>query len=173
MRITRRLLLEFDEMRSQGGMIFEEEDTVTIYVPIVFNRAIQQIQKKYDIEPLLNFTINNFYPFRPPVVKYFDKYLQNIYRISLYDEFDELIKQSKVCLMCKKKDCNSCYCLCCSSLVCKNNWGPIKNLSDIINECKMYINIKCRLVERIHCKKVQTRYISEIPFKYLPIHNYL
>ena len=56
MRITNRLLLEFDEMRSQGGMIFEEEDKVTIYVPIVFNRAIQQIQK-HDIEPLLNFTI--------------------------------------------------------------------------------------------------------------------
>ena len=46
-------------------------------------------------------------------------------------------------------------------------------LSDIINECKMYINIKSRLVERIHCKKVQTRYIPEIPIKYLPIHNYL
>jgi hypothetical protein len=173
MRITRRLLLEFDEMRSQGGMIFEEDDKVTIYVPIVFNKAIQQIQKKYDIEPLLNFTICSMYPFRPPLVKYFDKHIQNIYRISLYKEFDELVKTSNSCILCNKNDCNRCYCLCCSTLVCKNNWVPLKNLSDIINECKKYINIKCRLVERIHCKKVQTRYIPEIPVKYLPIHNYL
>ena len=173
MRITRRLLLEFDEMRSQGGMIIEEEDKITIYIPIVFNRTIQQIQKKYDIEPLLNFTINNFYPFRPPIVKYFDKQIQNIYRISLYNEFDELIKTSKSCIICDKINCNTCYCLCCSTIVCKNNWGPFVKLSDIINECKKYINIKCRLVERIHCKKVQTRYIPQIPVKYLSIHNYL
>ena len=173
MRITRRLLMEIEEMRSEGGMIFEEEDKITIYVPIVFNRAIQKIQKKYEVEPLLNFKINKLYPFRPPIVKYFDKHIQNIYRILLHNEFDELVKTSKYCVMCKKTDCNSCYCLCCTTLVCKNNWGPLVKLSDVLHEFKKYIDIKCRLVERIHCRKVQTRYIPQIPVKYLPIHNYL
>lgn len=173
MRITRRLLMEFDEMRSEGGLIFEEEDKITIYVPIVFNRSIQQIQKKHDIEPLLNFTICCLYPFKPPVVKYFDKNIQNIYKISLDSEFDELIKSSSTCLMCDKINCNNCYCLCCSTYACKNNWGPLVKLSDIVKECKKYINIKCRLVERIHCKKVQSKFIPQIPIKYLPIHNYL
>lgn len=173
MRITRRIMLELDAMRSQGGLIFEEEDKITIYFPILFNKLLKKMRYEYNIIPMLNFTITSYYPFRPPVVKYLNKEIHSIYRISLDKEYDELIKNSDSCLICKKINCRGCYCMCCSTLVCKNNWGPLVKLLDVIDEFKNYINIKCRLIERIHCKKVQNRFLPQIPVEYLPIHNYL
>ena len=173
MRLTRRLLLELDEMRSQRGIIIQEEDTIIIYIPIVFPSFIREIKNKKKMVPFLNLTIDKQYPFRAPRVKYFDKDIQNIYKVSLQNELNELINNEVSCILCKKNSCNSCRCMCCSTITCKNNWDVLMKLIDIINEFKNFIEIKCRLIERIHCKKVQAKFISQIPIKYLPIHNYL
>ena len=63
--------------------------------------------------------------------------------------------------------------MCCSTITCKNNWGPFFKIKNIIEEFTRFIDIKKRLVERFHCKKIQTKYLPQIAPKYLPIHNYL
>ena len=173
MRITPRLLREIDDIRSKNGMIIEEEKSLTMYIPIKFNNPIQKIQNDNNISPLLNLTITELYPFKVPEVKYFDKDIRDIYKVHLQKELQELLEKNRVCILCKKNNCQGCYCMCCSTIICSNNWNPHMKLIDIINEFERFIDIKCRLIERIHCKKVQDKYLPQISLEYLPIYNYL
>ena len=173
MRMTKRLRQELNNLISCGAMIIYEEKSITIYFPIVFNKSIVKIQRKYNIEPLIIITLNDRYPFQAPKVKYFDKDIQQIYRTNFVDELNELTYQEGNCILCDKEKCSGCLCMCCSTIICRNNWYPQRKIIDIINECKKYINIKSRLIERIHCKKIQEKYLYQIPVNYLPIHNYL
>lgn len=173
MRYTKRLNSELKNLKSIGAYIIHEEEHITIYFQKIFNKTIKKIQDKKHIEPLLSIKIKDDYIFRGPIFKYFDKDIHSIYRISLCNEFIELLNSSNTCLLCNRVNCPGCSCMCCSTLVCKNNWGPTIRLTDVIDEFKKYIQIKCRLVERFHCKKIQNKYLYKIPTKYLPIHNYL
>tara|TARA_B100000513_G_scaffold183486_1_gene103573 strand:+ start:633 stop:1166 length:534 start_codon:yes stop_codon:yes gene_type:complete len=60
-------------------------------------------------------------------------------------------------------------CLCCSTLMCKHNWGPQKNLKDILEEILKTFNLKQRIVEYLHAKKIKDKYlIDDIPiFEYI------
>jgi len=173
MQHTPRLLFELEELRSLHGMIIEEEKAMTIYIPIEFDRSIVVKQQLLDIEPLITIKIDYLFPFSIPDVKYFDKDIQKIYKVHLVNELKELNESSKQCLICNKKHCIGCVCMCCSTIICRNNWNPQYKLVQIVEECKKFINIKCRLIERLHCKKIQHKFLKEIPIKYLPIHNYL
>ena len=59
-------------------------------------------------------------------------------------------------------------CLCCSSILCQGNWGPTLNMTDITNEIIELINFKIRIYKRYLCKKIQEKYLVD-----LPIHNYI
>tara|TARA_B100000767_G_scaffold254373_1_gene259712 strand:- start:6665 stop:7138 length:474 start_codon:yes stop_codon:yes gene_type:complete len=60
-------------------------------------------------------------------------------------------------------------CLCCSSLLCRNNWNVQISMKKIINEIIENIKIKQRLVEIIHSDKIIDKYFGF----YLPITEYL
>ena len=55
-------------------------------------------------------------------------------------------------------------CLCCSTLMCRNNWGPQKNFKNILHEILKMFNTKQRIVEYLHAKKIKYKYlIDDIP----------
>lgn len=55
-------------------------------------------------------------------------------------------------------------CLCCCTLMCKNNWGPQKNLKNILQEILKTFDTKQRIVEYLHAKKIKDKYlIDDIP----------
>lgn len=60
-------------------------------------------------------------------------------------------------------------CLCCSSILCPNNWTTQKSMKDIVSEVIENIKLKQRIVEIIHGKKIVDKYFGF----YLPIIEYL
>ena len=60
-------------------------------------------------------------------------------------------------------------CLCCSTLMCKNNWGPYKNLKDLLQEIIDNFELKQRIIEYIHARKIRSKFlIDDIPiFDYI------
>ena len=88
--------------------------------------------KKYVMN--IKFLFGKRYPFTPPDVK--------LISIESIDYIEFLCNVS-----CNFKDLNNESCLCCNSIVCKNNWGPQKQLVEIIreiikitNNCEFEIN---------------------------------
>tara|TARA_Y100000591_G_C21670332_1_gene612585 strand:+ start:44 stop:625 length:582 start_codon:yes stop_codon:yes gene_type:complete len=81
------------------------------------------------------------YPFKPPVVKIFD----------LYD-YITLLKINPTQL--NAMGVTNTSCLCCSSILCKNNWSVQKNLGDIFNEIQVNFKIKSRLLDRFFAQKI-------------------
>ena len=108
----------------------------------------------------LQYQFSSEYPFSPPkcflLYKHGEK--ENIFKYyrngGIFDkEYKEL----------KGREC-----LCCSSLLCKGNWGPTLNMTDITKEIVKIINFKIRIYKRYLCKKIQEKYLVN-----LPIHNYI
>ena len=60
-------------------------------------------------------------------------------------------------------------CPCCSTIVCKGNWGPQNKLSNITDEIRFNLNRKIRLVEIFLCKKIVDKHFGH----YLPIEEFL
>ena len=180
--MLRRIRREFAEGGTWNWSLFDEENKATIYVPVKLSGFYQTLVEKDDLidgQPLLIVNVPKLYPFVPPEVYYFTHNIKDIYKVSLQKELDEMIEQHFVknnnCLLCNNKThCkNPCCCMCCSTIICKNNWGPFFKIKNIIEEFTKFVDIKKRLVERFHCKKIQIKYLPQIPPKYLPIHNYL
>jgi len=108
----------------------------------------------------LQYQFSNEYPFSPPkcFLLYQDGEKENIFKYyrnsGIFDkEFKELKGQE---------------CLCCSSILCQGNWGPTLNMGDITKEIVKIINFKIRIYKRYLCKKIQEKYLVD-----LPIHNYI
>lgn len=93
--------------------------------------------KKYVMNIKLLFS--NRYPFTPPNVK--------LISIENTDYIEFLCNVS-----CNFKDLRNEECLCCNSIVCKNNWGPQKHLVEIIREI-MQITNNCELEINKNIKK--------------------
>ena len=95
---------------------------------------------------------NSNYPFGPPKKvlingKNYFEYLRP--NGSTYDILEYFIGQK---------------CLCCSTLMCRNNWGPQKNLKNILQEILKTFNTKQRVIEYLHVKKIKDKYlIDDIP----------
>lgn len=60
-------------------------------------------------------------------------------------------------------------CLCCSTLMCKNNWSPRKTIKDILEEIVKNLSIRRRTVEYIFAKKITQKYFGF----YLPIEEFI
>tara|TARA_B100001093_G_scaffold492164_1_gene532998 strand:+ start:622 stop:1158 length:537 start_codon:yes stop_codon:yes gene_type:complete len=97
----------------------------------------------------VNIIIPDFYPFKKPTVviknrKYMEL-LTNIdrrYLMILNNEYNFSKYRSKS------------FCLCCHSILCKQNWGPSSKIYSILEEIeKNYVTIK-RIKEIILCEKV-------------------
>jgi hypothetical protein len=113
------------------------------------------VDEKYTFVNII-FTKEHCYPFKPPIVKIFN----------LYD-YISLLKLDPTQL--NELDVNISSCLCCSSILCKNNWNLQKNLGDIFNEIQKNLSIKSRLLDRFHAQK-----IIDIKFgHFIPLVEYL
>ena len=130
----RRLYSEFEGVRycnhskSITELIIKDEilkpSQEIIYI-IKFNKQIKK-GKKIIINPI-EIRCDNFYPFRPP------------YEIKINNkEYVGYVEMSKEC----KNfyfDRYGIQCLCCSSVICQNNWNVHSTLHDIVDE---YIKLK-------------------------------
>ena len=57
-------------------------------------------------------------------------------------------------------------CLCCSSLLCINNWNPHKNICDILIEVCNNLHLKLKFNEIRHVKKIKNKYLNcDIPIE--------
>ena len=87
--------------------------------------------------------VDDEYPFSPPKAFFlpnhreWKKTVMKMYRLSSYGrkELEEISEYAG--------------CLCCHSLICRENWGPMKNIMDISNEIEKIILIRQRIVDRI------------------------
>jgi len=90
--------------------------------------------------------IDGEYPFSPPKVFYVPEHrkwkisILKIYRLSYHGR--------------KEMESISEYvgCLCCHSLICKDNWAPIKNMMDVADEIEIIMLLRQRIVDRILCR---------------------
>lgn len=159
----RRLRHEVNEASEKGEkwMLIEEKEVerATIYIEVDLCEPLNKIMNERGIDPFLMFRFTRFYPFEAPQVFLFDKSLKEIYATHLYNEFREMVTDKS--------------CLCCSSILCRSNWGPILKINDILNEFYKFIGYKVRMVERIHCRKIQEKYIPQIPCEYYSIYSFL
>lgn len=95
------------------------------------------------------------YPFKPPTLSYNGQSIYRIYRTgSLFQEDMKLITGMK--------------CLCCGTFLCPDNWHCTVTIADIVEEFLKVIDYKFRIVERFLCKKIQEKYLHNVP-----IHEYL
>ena len=51
--------------------------------------------------------------------------------------------------------------MCCSTILCKNNWGPHYTIKDILEEFTSYINLKQRVLERFWLRTIMKK--NDIP----------
>ena len=111
--------------------------------------------------PMLHYNINvvfqfvNEYPFIQPTVVLQRKDTNETiyYKNMLYSESktmnDILFNQFNI------------RCLCCDSVTCGEHWSPIRHFDFILNEVSEFLQIKSRLIEKLHALKVKQRYLID------------
>jgi hypothetical protein len=113
--------------------IYDEEPT---------NNQINKI-----INPIYKFIIKKYYPFTAPEVYYKNVTYENVYKMSSQREINHL------------KILTNLECLCCSSILCSNNWNITLNFIDIINEINNYKKIKRNIFIKILADKIKNKYL--------------
>lgn len=103
----------------------------------------------------LKFGNKCMYPWKPPYVKIFNTH-EYLSLLQIDPNFLSKVKANVSCL-------------CCSSVVCHNNWGVGKKMCDVLDEIYENFNIKSRQMDHVLCKKI-TR---DIFGTYLPIIEFL
>jgi len=96
---------------------------------------------------------NSCYPFKPP--KVYIGHNKKEYKTLLHStwSFSEKIIGNE--------------CMCCNSILCK--WSCQYCMKDIVEEIKKNFNLKIRMMEIAHCKKIVDKYFGH----YLPIEEFL
>mgnify|MGYP001173397839 FL=1 len=109
-----------------------------------------------DYEPIMvTMDFNSIaYPFRPPKVFIGLREIDYISLLPTTWKFQQKILGQK--------------CLCCNSILCK--WAPNKTIMDIVNEVKENFELKIRMMEIAHCKKIVEK---KLGVNYLPIEEFL
>jgi ubiquitin-protein ligase len=129
-----------------------DDYTITVVIDIQTNDCILKT-------PTLKFKFNDEYPFSPP--KCYIK-IKNIFiNIFVLLKSGTIFNDDMFQVTGKK-------CLCCSTILCQDNWTPTLRITDIVQEVKYMINFKIRLYKRYLCRKIQEKYLVN-----LPIHTYL
>jgi ubiquitin-protein ligase len=91
------------------------------------------------------------YPFRPPAVKINNIDYMDLLIISESWKFDILVNKK---------------CLCCSTLLCRNNWHACANIVTLLTEIIDNLELKLRFNEIAHVKKIKEKYlINDIPLE--------
>jgi hypothetical protein len=119
-----------------------------LYTDDISNYIILEIyenENKTDI--IYKFIIKNYYPFTSPSVYYNNSSYENLYKLSSQRE------QSILKILTNKE------CLCCSSILCSNNWNITFNFIDIINEINDYRKIKRNIFIKILTDKIRDKYL--------------
>lgn len=119
-----------------------------IHLPIKLYDSLQKKTEEHNKESKLILNVKD-YPFRAPSIFYLSKPVSMIYRTNFIfmNEFKKITGMG---------------CLCCNSFICPHNWSPTKTLQDIIDEFYEITKIKCRLIERLYCDKIQTQLVKSI-----------
>tara|TARA_B100000925_G_scaffold290626_1_gene276279 strand:- start:1715 stop:2293 length:579 start_codon:yes stop_codon:yes gene_type:complete len=125
------------------------------------NEDVRSVYITALLMPMLHYNINvvfqfvNEYPFiQPTVVLQLKDTGETIYyKKMLYSESkminDILFNQFKI------------RCLCCESVTCGEHWSPIRHFDFILNEVSEFLQIKSRLIEKLHALKVKQRYLID------------
>lgn len=125
------------------------------------NEDVRSVYITALLMPMLHYNINivfqfvNEYPFiQPTVVLQLKDTGETIYyKKMLYSESkminDILFNQFKI------------RCLCCESVTCGEHWSPIRHFDFILNEINEFLQIKSRLIEKLHALKVKQRYLID------------
>lgn len=106
---------------------------------------------KNNVYFVVNMVFKRTYPFTPPYTSI---------GLEKNDNYQEILCNLQTLFPLINDLNNDITCLCCSSLVCKENWGPNENLSGIMKEisklldiCFMEINTRLR-------KKIYNKYLG-------------
>ena len=125
------------------------------------NEDVRSVYITALLMPMLHYNINivfqfvNEYPFIQPnvVLQLKDTGETIYYKKMLYSESkminDILFNQFKI------------RCLCCESVTCGEHWSPIRHFDFILNEINEFLQIKSRLIEKLHALKVKQRYLID------------
>ena len=125
------------------------------------NEDVRSVYITALLMPMLHYNINvvfqfvNEYPFiQPTVVLQLKDTGETIYyKKMLHSESkminDILFNQFKI------------RCLCCESVTCGEHWSPIRHFDFILNEINEFLQIKSRIIEKLHALKVKQRYLID------------
>jgi hypothetical protein len=92
-------------------------------------------------------TLSENYPFKIPI----DLYINDIpYKKYLYITDIKIKEYLKLYY--------GLECLCCSSIMCANNWTPVHNISKILNDIDNTIRIYNEIILRIVCDEIKNKY---------------
>lgn len=119
-----------------------------LYTDEISNFITLEIFENSDTNiPIYKFVIKKFYPFAPPNVYYKNLSYENIYKISSQrvQKYLNLLTNNE--------------CLCCSSILCSNNWHLSFNFFDIISEINNYRKIKKNIFIKILADKIKNKYL--------------
>ena len=118
------------------------ENVIELYISDE-NKIIIQIffRNKYVVPVVIHFPKE--YPFRPPKINVMDKRYQDI--LSKF-QATGLYKGDK--------------CLCCSTLCCKHNWGPQKDMFDLIIEIYENLNMMYGPIDECLYKKILEKHLG-------------
>jgi len=123
----------------------------------------------------LSFTLSKDYPFKPPKqLKINDTdYIYSIKNMPqkiyyLYYDPQEVYFQEKLKSIYYTKP----KCLCCSSLLCSDNWSPVSTIYYILNEINSHNNIKRNIKYKLMLKEIFNYF--NLPLDIIgPIYEYL
>ena len=113
---------------------------------------ILEVSKNKSTHVHLTFDSRKPYPFNSPEVKLFNYDYKSLLKIDV-----------------SRLNLEGINCLCCESLLCKNNWNVQKNLNLLFDEIHKNLNLKIRLSDLIICKHI----VEQIFGTYLPIDTFL
>ena len=138
-----------DSWIDHGIQYFDRENL--IFIPI-YNKFTTE-------DEVLSVKIHECHPFRPPDVFFNGKNVITYYgeltnQLSLFKDFEKITGQK---------------CLCCSSILCKNNWSLNKHIIDIKNEFQKIFDLRFRISQRFWAKRIASRLLVED----IPLYDFL
>ena len=152
--MSRRLANEAirDNWEESGIMHFIGDKSIYIHVDDIWTEE----------ENLLTIVYESTYPFRPPSVTYegknilvFYRELSNCSNKKIRDDISKLLGDSG--------------CMCCSTLLCRNNWSVHNTIKNLLEEFEKFCQIKKRSVERFWSDRIASRLLVED----IPLREYL
>jgi len=130
------------------NLICQYIDNKYVHIPLHLNESLQKQSINNKNKPTLILNVEN-YPFSVPIIYYLSKPVGSIYCTGsiFIDDYNKMTGNG---------------CMCCESFACNHNWVPSSTMFDIVYEFYKITNIKCRLIERLYCDKVQSQLVKSI-----------